>query len=513
MFTVSPKRSDPAPGPRPAPELARFDRLAAQADGRDPTPSAAEASDALGVLAEVLGRDGQALSASRTRLQALSDADHLAVLHAIWTAETSPAGDQRYRDLLTAALPPGYRQEPSHREKWLWKTLHAAELAGLDAEKVVADAIGERDLTGARDIHAVIDSRIRRRTGALVPLPALAWSGRLPEISDPERRAYIAELAVLMDARKERIGEHAAASALRWAVGTLGPVPADPAARREWQHRSASIGAYRELSGYTDPADPIGPEPTASSPDLRAAWYEALAAVGPVDGPDVRGMLDGRLLRLRDTYPIETAWAPPWTSDELRRSRTGARDAHLGALRATANADAAHRRGEHEEERRHQSLAASYHALHQAYREREAAFAAAMEDRTNWERATRQQRQLAVAAAAELRRRHPGQPWPPLRSAEPELDRDSPEEDTEATSRLIEALAVQHREFAAKLADRQSIMIPAADPDFGDLGPAFPAWTATRRDAILQPPKPEIVPSARILERLADRDRDMEPGD
>ena len=31
VFTLSPKRADPAPGPRPAPELARYDRLAAQA--------------------------------------------------------------------------------------------------------------------------------------------------------------------------------------------------------------------------------------------------------------------------------------------------------------------------------------------------------------------------------------------------------------------------------------------------------------------------------------------------
>jgi hypothetical protein len=512
VFTVSPKRSDPVPGPRPAPELARFDRLAARAGDRSPASSAAEPSDALSVLAEILGRDGQGLSASQTRRQALADADHLTVLHAIWTAETAPARHQRYRGLLTAALPPGYLQGLSHREKWLWKTVHAAELAGLDVRQVLADAVAERDLTGARDISAVVDSRIRRRTGALVPLPAPAWSGQLPEISDPERRAYIAEIAALMDARKERIGEHAAASSLPWAVSALGQVPADPAARPEWQRRAASIGAYRELSGYDDPADPIGPEP-ADRPNLRAAWYEALAALGPVDGPDVRAMPDGLLLRLRDTYPIETVWAPPWTGDELRQARTGARDARLAALRITAEADAAHRRGEHEEARRQQSLASRYHALHQAYRERETAFAAAMEDRTDWERATRQQRQLAVAADAELRRRHPGRPWTPLRSAEPELDHDTLEEDTEATSRLIEDLAVRHREFAAKLAERRSKVIHAEDPDYGDLGPAFPAWTATNKDAILQPPKPQIVPLERILELTADHDRDMEPAD
>ena len=58
------------------------------------------------MLAEVLDRDGQQLSATQTRQQALADADHLAILNAIWTAETTPARHQRYQELLTAALPP-----------------------------------------------------------------------------------------------------------------------------------------------------------------------------------------------------------------------------------------------------------------------------------------------------------------------------------------------------------------------------------------------------------------------
>jgi hypothetical protein len=113
-----------------------------------------------------------------------------------------------------------------------------------------------------------------------------------------------------MNACQDRIGEHAARHALPRAVTALGSVPDDPQNRAEWQKRAASIGAWRELSGHRDPADPIGPEPGAAAPDLGAAWYQALAALGPADGPDVRGMPDGKLLYLRDTYPIETAWAP-----------------------------------------------------------------------------------------------------------------------------------------------------------------------------------------------------------
>ena len=77
----------------------------------------------------------------------------------------------------------------------------------------------------------------------------------------------------------------------------------------------------------------------------------------------------------------------------------------------------------------------------------------------------------------------------------------------------ITDLAAGHRTFAGKLADRQSQTIPSEDPDYGDLGPAFPAWTGPGREPILQPPKPEIPPSPQILQRVMDRDADWEAAD
>src|SRR6185312_8810518 len=102
VFTASPTTADPAPGPRPAPELARYDRRAAP--GGPAAPAAA--AGPLAVLAGVLDRDGQQHSATQTRNQALADADHLAILHAIWAAETTPARDRAYRDRLMTILPP-----------------------------------------------------------------------------------------------------------------------------------------------------------------------------------------------------------------------------------------------------------------------------------------------------------------------------------------------------------------------------------------------------------------------
>ena len=215
----------------------------------------------------MLERDGQQLSATQTRRQALTDADHLAVLHAIWTAETTPARHQHYQDLLLATLPPGYRTEPSHQARWLWRTLRAAELAGLDAAQILAAAIAERDLAGARDIPAVLDTRLRDRVGPLVPLPPGPWSAQLPVgITDPERRAYAAAIAALMDARKDRIGEHAADHAPAWAVTALGPVPEHPLDRLDWQRRASSIGAWRELSGHSHPDRPDRPRARRGRP-------------------------------------------------------------------------------------------------------------------------------------------------------------------------------------------------------------------------------------------------------
>jgi len=82
-----------------------------------------------------------------------------------------------------------------------------------------------------------------------------------------------------------------------------------------------------------------------------------------------------------------------------------------------------------------------------------------MADRADWDKATRAQRQLAVAADAELRRRHPGQYFAPLRSAEPEPEpaptaqRDDltppPGHPPGETDQWIKELTAGHRAFAA----------------------------------------------------------------
>src|SRR5206468_1127676 len=158
---------------------------------------------------------------------------------------------------------------------------------------------------------------------------------------------------------------------------------------------------------------------------------------------------------IRDTYDAETAWAPRHVGRELRLARLGAANADLGAIRAAAEADAARKAGDHARAGRHEELAASYQAMGNRYRQQETLFAQTMTDRTEWEQATEHSRRLAVAADAELRRRHPETSIKPLHSAEPlpvnDTDREqlplAPDRKTGEMADWIRDLAAQRKAF------------------------------------------------------------------
>ena len=519
VFTTPARSADPQPGTRAAPELGRYDRIGNEYDGYSPGPAATaqpgspDLREPVAVLADVLGRDGAELSATQTRRRNLANADHLGILHAIWTAETTGARDDRYRDLVLAALPPGHRQDLSGQARWLFRTLRGAELAGLDPAEVIRTAIASRDLAGARDIAAVLDARIRPRVDPLLPQPQGPWASRIPRLPDPARQAYLTKIAAMMDDRTQRLGQHAAQTGPAWAVTALGPVPADPAARLAWQTKAASIGAYRETYGYDHSGDPIGPEPSHRTPDRRAAWQQAFAALGLADSPGVGAMPDGQLWLLRDTYAAQTAWAPRHVGKELRLARLGAFDAALGAIRADAEAQAGRKTGDHDHAGRHDTLAASYRVLRDLYQQREHTLAQAMADRQAWEHATAASRHLAIAADTELRRRHPGHKIEPLRSVEP-----APITDTELdgrpseTATRISDLAARHQAFRQRTGQRQHPMTPRKDLDWAALGDTLPSWWTPRPDAILRLPKPEITPSAKMPQLTAEQDTELEAG-
>jgi hypothetical protein len=552
-ITEYPRLADVREGSRPAPELQRAQQLEREYAGMpsgEPQPSAAV--DPVTVLAGVLARDGSEISATETLERELSRADHLGVLGGIWDDLVRREQHTRFEQALRDALPEDLAEQALGDPActWLWRSLREAETAGLDGGDVLRQAAGMRSMAGARDVARVLDSRVRRRLYGVQPTPPGPWADRVPDLSSPDLNRYLREVAEAMDDRVRRLGEHAAETPPLWALRSLGPVPPDPAGRADWEQRAGRVAAYRERYGYEHPADPIGPEPAKTSPEARAAWHGALTARGRVDGIDLRGCTDGDLWLRRSTYERETAWAPPHVSEELRLMRLAERDAHVNAVRAEHESHATH---DEQAAARHRTLARSYRAL-QAKATREAAiFSAAQETRRQWETVTETTRRIAIAADAELRRRHPGLRIKPLRPHPAEAtgiteqpasspgddtweqltldgsahlvrspsrgkkqDELTPAQERVADGQLVLGLTPETAHHAipedvlrirenakiaqAKLDDLTHTLLPGPSEDELSPGLVWPAEARSERDAVLQPPRPEVAPSSQVLQ-------------
>jgi conjugative relaxase-like TrwC/TraI family protein len=534
--------------PAPDPELARQRRL--QADRESAQPAAAvDEQDPIAILAPVVRRDDAELSATETRDWALSDADHLGALHAIWMDQCRAEAYDRYAQAVRGHADPADAEEILKDTDRLWRTVRSAEMAGLDGADVIRAAIAGRPFTGVRSHSAVLDARIRTMTGHLPPRIGDSWTARLPRFADPELGRYIAEVAAAMDDRQRRIGEHAAQERPLWATQALGRVPADPQLRADWEAKAGRLGAYREMFGWDHPGEAIGPEPAPTFPEARAEWHAAFAAMARVEGTDVRHLTDGQLFARRRAYEAETSWAPKHVAEELRAARKQEQFSKIEATRHTYEATAAARRGDAEMAALHEKAAGSWATLGRRAILVRDQLAQAHDTRCQWETMTEPTRRLARAADIELKRRgvlgrddqlpsaEPGgfvyprreqsrQVWvQPRLDGSVELSREpeplSPvEREKEALEVLgltlgcdqpelplqVSQIAEYNRERQAEIDERRSMRIPAEEPDEMDLGEAWNVLAERRRDAVIQPPKPPIPAADAIRERAAERE-------
>ena len=502
---IQPKEADPKPGTLPDPELARRERMERERAGLPPEPAGEpedEVRDPVAVLADCLDREDAELAASDHQARSLANADHLGVLYARWADLAGAADRERYHQLVMDALPEEYRRvDLGPKATWLWRDLRAAEAAGLDAGEVIQAAVNSHTLADARSIAGVLHKRLSLIVGPLVPRPQKPWNDRPRQFDDPEIAQHEADLRRAMDERVERLGEHAVETSPAWAVQALGPVPDDPVARLDWQQRASKIATYQDLFGVGDEQDTIGREPTGNAPEMRGAWHDAFLSIIRGHGVDVRALPDRSLIHMRNSYQAETGWAPPHVGKHLRDVRLGADTMRYKAIRAEAEARTA---TDQAIAARHTGIAAKARALEAQHREHETTLAAAMEDRNLWDQLTAEPRRLAVQADAEYRRRHPARKLNLLESAEPQ----APGELLAQPGWLAD-LNEQRRVFRQELEARQNVMIPSEDPDWEDQGPAWTVWQA-QRDAILQPPKPQIRPAQDVLEAAHQRDTGRE---
>ena len=465
--------SDATPGSKPAPELARQARLDREQAGLAPQwAGSGEAEHERGqvsaeeILGQCLARDDRQMSATDTREAAWSDADRLDVLGVQWDHLAREASQRRYEAAVRAVL----REEQAGEllgdpaATWLWRSLREAEAVGLDEFDVLRRAVAAGQLTDAESVAKVIDWRVRQQIVGMPALAARPWAEQVPQTGDADMDRYAAELAAAMEDRQRRLGEHAAEHLPPWARA-LGPVPEHPVDRAEWEHKAGLVEKYRERWGYTHPHEPVGPRPGQHSREARADWQAAADALGYIPG-DLREHTDGQLWAWRSAFAREMAWAPDYQGEDLATVREEIRRTQIEADRARRDVQAADTTAARQ---RLADRAAALAQWEQMARALETRLTQAQAGYDAWEQATAPTRERAVAASAELRRRHPGQAIEPLRAklaapqpepavpertaqaAEPEPAPASPGPDLAPASSRMDRVAERLREINARL--------------------------------------------------------------
>lgn len=90
--------------------------------------------------------------------------------------------------------------------------------------------------------------------------------------------------------------------------------------------------------------------------------------------------------------------------------------------------------------------------------------------------------------------------------AGPEREEPKPERETQAepdTPGWVTELAERNRAAMAKIEEYRGLRVPSEDHEWEDEGEAWPQVGRLERDAVLQPPKPEIQPAPEVTEQAA----------
>lgn len=223
----------------------------------------------------------------------------------------------------------------------LSQVLRRAEVAGYDPRQVLTDAVQQGSLTDARLLTNVIHHRITEATG-LDP-QGRSFRDWAPTVEDPQDQRYLSTLTERAETRRAELGDQVAAQQPQWAIESLGPLPVDPADRAVWIDKAATVAAHRELTGYTDPTQALGPPPKPGQVIEYACWRAGWDALDrPATTRAEQEMSTGQLhVRVRAANR-EAAWAPPFVADKLAGARQAAQARHQTAAILTAEADNTH---------------------------------------------------------------------------------------------------------------------------------------------------------------------------
>jgi conjugative relaxase-like TrwC/TraI family protein len=505
--------ADPdCPPDRPEPEVAR-ERIR-EAERHGEVVEQHESADAVSLASQVLARLDDPMSATETRERSFSSADSLAVLWPMWNDQIRADGAVRYTAELRKLLGSELAEVVVKDSDDLFRALRHAELANLDVADVLHEAVTEHDLTGARSVSAVLAARVRQNTEGIPAAPRDSWVSRVPVCADKDRQDFLLRVAQAMDARQERLGPHVAETRPVWAREALGELPAAGPERDKWIQSAGRIEATREMLGWDHAGRALGTMPGTTSPEFRAEWQNALAAMAKVDGVDVRGLSDGLLLVRRQAFERETSWAPADVGEELRVIRLTQSSARVEAARCDQDATAARRAGREAWAVLHDSRRSDRLAVEQKCAALLADLEPAQQTRREWESVTADTRRTALAADLELKRRGLLRTDEQMKSAEPEglVPGDLAAEDRDETIRRelgIDSASAAVSARVAELAERSRATqaridelrtMPQYDDEERDIIPseAWDRMLGREREALLQPAERYVPPAPEI---------------
>jgi hypothetical protein len=260
----------------------------------------------------------------------------------VYTARTAAALDQlTAAGKLTGDYRLGFAADQSAMGS-LARLLRTAELAGHDPDRVLVEAVADRDFTGARSLPQVVYGRIETQLAGQLAPTAASYTEMVPKVTDPEWRQQLDHWAGQADDRRRHLGTATADTQPQWALDTLGPVPDEPLDRLDWEHRAGTIAAWRELAGHTDDADPLGPAVRPGQPEHYTTWRAAWTAAGQPDPGRADAELSVGQLRARvRALRREELWAPAGVAESLTATSLAMQARRRDAVLTAARADTA----------------------------------------------------------------------------------------------------------------------------------------------------------------------------
>jgi hypothetical protein len=228
--------------------------------------------------------------------------------------------------------------------------LRTIEQEGHDPKASLAHAVmdGRGFLTKSgepvKSIAMVLQARISQTyeeaTGAK-PGVAVPSEARMPAGLSEDMERYLRQIDEAQDNRRRELGTQVAEEAPAWAVSRLGPVPAEPTERLEWEHKAGVAAGYRESRGWTDARRAVDNTPGISTPERRAAWHQAADAIGySEDSREEAGMSEGQLRNRIAAFRNEQKWAPAHADEALKSASREVDEARTEALLAKDASDA-----------------------------------------------------------------------------------------------------------------------------------------------------------------------------